>query len=276
MELTRNVTIGQYLDRKSVVHRLDPRTKILALILLLVSLFMTNTYWGYMTFFGLILAVIVLARLPLLYTLSGLKPMILILVILWIFQLLFGGSAHEGSPIIFQVGFITATVGAFHRGTMSILRVVILVLLTSILTLSTDTVDLTDGGECLMRPFQKIGLPANELAMVFTISLRFVPTLVEELERIMKAQIARGADLEKGNFIRRTRKLLPLLIPLFYNSFQRAEELILAMEARCYTGGRGRSKLVQLQFGAVDFVALSVIILFDIAAMAIGGRIILT
>jgi len=273
MELGKNVTIGQFVDRDSQVHRLDPRTKILALILLLIGLFMTKTYLGYFTFFFLVFLLIRASGLPLGYTLSGLKPMVPVLVILWVFQLLFGGSAHEGSPILFQFSFITATLDALHRGTMSILRVIILVLLTSILTLATDIVDLTDGGEALMRPFQKVGLPANELAMVFTIALRFVPTLIDELEKIMKAQIARGADLETGNFVRRTRKLLPLLIPLFYNSFQRAEELILAMDARCYTGGKGRSKLVHLRFGTADYVALLLIILFDIGVLILAGRI---
>ncbi len=259
MELSKDITLGQYVPRQSPVHRMDPRMKITLWLALMVSLFFINTFLGYALmalFLGLI---IYISDIPIGYGLRGLRPALPFMLVLFVIQLMFSGSLYASSPnVVFHWGFIRVTTEALRAYTLIIIRVLLLFLSVTILTLATSLVSLTDGMESMMAVFRPIGVPANELAMVMVISLRFVPTLVEELERIMKAQMARGADIETGNFIQKTRQRVPVLIPLLLNSFNRAEELIVAMEARCYRGGKGRTKRKQLRLTALDWKAAAV------------------
>jgi len=259
VELSKNITLGQYVPRDSVIHRLDPRTKIVLWMVLITVLFFIHTYTGYLVFALFILWVTHLAEIPVLYALRGLKPAIPFIIVLLVIQLLFSGSLFADSPnVVFQWGFVRITTDAIRTYSLIMIRVVLLFLSVTILTLATSLVGLTDGMENLMSIGRRIGIPANELAMVMVIALRFVPTLVDELEKIMKAQMARGALIDEGNFIQRTKQKIPILIPLLMSTFRRAEELIVAMEARCYRGGKGRTKRRQLRLTALDYKAIGV------------------
>ncbi len=263
MELSKDITLGQYVPRDSVIHKLDPRVKIILWMVLVTALFFIRTYTGYLVFFIFLMGVIHLAQIPILYALRGLRPAIPFIVVLFIIQLLFSGSLYADSTnVLFEWSFIRITAEAVRTYSLTICRVILLFFSVTLLTLATSLVGLTDGMESLMSVGRPIGVPANELAMVMVIALRFVPTLVEELERIMKAQMARGAEVETGNFIQRTKQRIPILIPLLMNTFQRAEELIIAMEARCYRGGKGRTKRKTLRLGILDYQAIAVTILF--------------
>jgi energy-coupling factor transport system permease protein len=267
MELTRNITLGIYLPGDSVFHRLDPRTKISAAALLLALLFFVKTYTAF-GFFAAFMGVLMLsARAPLKFMLSGLKPMLPVLVIMWLFQLFL--QKPPGSEIIFSLGFLKATDAGLRLGTLMFIRVILLYLVVTVLTLTTSMVDLTDGIEALLKPFRKIGVPSQELAMTGVIALRFVPTLAEELEKIIKAQMARGVAFDRGNFIQRTAKVFPVLLPLFINAFKRGEELIVAMEARNYTGGSGRTKMKVLKMCRCDAGAFIVLFIFAAGMVAL-------
>lgn len=260
MELARNVTFGQYVERDSVVHRLDPRLKILLLCFMVIYLFFIHTFTGYFVLMGFLFIAIRVSKLSIGYVLKGLKPMMFFLIFVWVFQVLFYARPDiAGGAIWWQWGLLSISEVGLRTATLLMVRVVLLFLSITMLTFTTDLVDLGDGSERLMKPLQKIGVPVNELVMVFVIAVRFVPTLIEELERLMKAQTARGADFETGNFLVRTRRIIPVLVPLFINSFKRAEELILAMESRCYTGGKGRTKRRTLAFDRRDLYATLVI-----------------
>jgi energy-coupling factor transport system permease protein len=262
LELTRNLTLGVYLPGKTALHCLDPRTKIAGASGLILLLILTNNYAAYASFAAFTLGLILMAKIPLGFALKGLRPMLPILAIMWVFQLLF--QKPPGSKVIFSYWIFSATDAGLHIGTLMSIRVLLLFLVTTILTLTTSTVELTDGAEALLRPLQKIGVPAQELALTMVIALRFVPTLAEEAEKIIKAQTARGVDFRRGNFIRRTFKLFPVLLPLFINAFKRADELITAMESRCYTGGAGRTKMKVLQMGKSDYLAWGVFAAFTV------------
>jgi len=258
--LTRNLTLGIYLPGKTALHCLDPRTKIAGASGLILLLILTNNYAAYASFAAFTIALILAAKIPLRFALKGLRPMLPFLAIMWVFQLLF--QKPPGAAVIFSWGIINITDAGLHIGTLMSIRVLLLFLVTTILTLTTSTVELTDGAEALLRPLQKIGLPAQELALTMVITLRFVPTLAEEAEKIIKAQTARGVDFGRGNFIRRTFQLFPVLLPLFINAFKRADELITAMESRCYTGGAGRTKMKVLRMGRSDYLAWVVFAVF--------------
>ncbi len=256
MELSKNITLGVYVPGRTALYRLDPRTKICAATLFLGLLFFFKTYCAY-GFFSLFIMVLLLSTgIPLRYTLNGLKPMLPVLAMMWLLQLFL--QKPPGSNVIFSLWFLEATDAGLRLGALMTIRVFLLYLITSLLTLTTSMVDLTDGMEALLKPFRRIGVPSQELAMTAVIALRFVPTLAEELEKIMKAQMARGVAFDRGNFIQRTAKIFPVLLPLFINAFKRAEELIVAMEARSYTGGAGRTKMRVLRLGKPDLAAAAV------------------
>lgn len=267
MELTRNITIGIYIPGETAVHRLDPRTKICVTTLLLMLLLLMKTYTAYFLYTVFIMILVFISRLPLKYALKGLKPMLPVLVIMWLFQLFLQKPAD--SIPIFSFWFLEATDAGLRIGTQMFIRVILLFFTISMMTLTTSMVELTDGMEALLKPFRKIGVPSQELAMTAIIALRFVPTLAEELEKIMKAQMARGVAFDQGNFIQRTGKVFPIFLPLFINAFKRAEELIVAMEARSYTGGTGRTKMRVLRMGRVDLGALAVTLLFTAVMVAV-------
>jgi len=252
MAMLRNITIGQYIPGESLLHRLDPRTKILATFLFIVLLFLVDSFVGYGLAALLIFAAIYFSRIPLKFILRGIKPLLVIIILTLSLHLFM----TEGR-VIFQIWFLKVTVEGLVRGLMMGSRLVLLVMGTSILTLTTSPIMLTDGIESLLKPGRKIGVPAHELAMMMTIALRFIPTLLEEIDKIMKAQMARGADFESGNIIQRAKSLIPILVPLFVSAFRRADDLAIAMEARGYRGGEGRTKFRELKFSKVDGLVLT-------------------
>ena len=261
-ELMRHVTIGQYLPTGSLVHRLDPRTKIIGLGLLVVAVAILAPASAALAGLALAVALIAIARLPLGYALGGLRPALPILLLLAVLLLAFGwGIPPERQCATLWAGWIIRITTCSVQAVITMLaRLMALMLLTSLLTLTTPITDLTHGVESLLRPFQRIGLPAHELALTLALALRFVPTLAETLEKILKAQAARGADIRMGtNPVQRTRAMLPVLVPLFITTLRRSESLAEAMEARGYTGGSGRSHYVRLDFKAADAAALLVV-----------------
>ncbi len=268
-EFLRNITIGQYLPTGSIVHRLDPRFKLLAFALLVAAASSNGYYVGNCILLMTTLLLLYLSRVPMTYALRGVRPALPIILFLASMQVLMPPQPFLGRQgtctVLMSWSFIHLTDCTVRLIVVSALRFFQLILLTSLLTFSTTTTELAHGTESLLQPLQRIGLPAHELALIVTIALRFVPTLAWELERIMKAQLSRCADFGgqgRLRFIRQTRHLLPLLVPLFLNALQRAEELILAMEARCYVGGRGRTRLIQLQSQPTDYLALSLVVAF--------------
>lgn len=258
-ELLRDITIGQYLPTNSIIHRLDPRAKLLAAAAVITAITFTSSYIGNLLLLAAVLGIVTTARIPLSYAARGLRPALPVMVVLALMQLLFfGRNLDPNSPVVLSFGFVVITAATVKLVVVSALRFVQLILLTSVVTFSTTITELTHGVEGLLRPLRPLRVPSHELALILTIALRFVPTFALELERIMKAQASRGANLGTGgrwgrwHFIRRTRYLLPLIVPLFTTALQRAEELIEAMEARGYVGGDGRTQLVRLQLTAVD------------------------
>ncbi len=255
----KNITIGQHIPGDSLIHRLDPRTKIIATGLLIVLLFLVEGFLGYALVALAIAAVIHISDISWQYVLRGLRPLLVILILtvgLHFFM-------TEGR-IIFQIWFIKVTWEGVLRGLMMGTRLILLIIGTSMLTLTTSPIQLTDGIESLLKPGKKIGIPAHELAMMMTIALRFIPTLLEETEKIMKAQMARGADFQSGGIMQRAKSLIPLLVPLFVNAFRRADDLAIAMEARGYRGGEGRTKFKELHLKKIDGVAFTVMVSFAI------------
>jgi energy-coupling factor transport system permease protein len=256
MGLASAIPIGQYLPRGSVLHRLDPRTKIVLTTGTVVALFFIKSFAGMGVFVVLLLGLLRLGQIPIGYALRGLRPLAVLLLLTAFLNTFF--AAGEPTPELFRLGPLVATQGGLRTGLFVSLRLILLVAVTSLLTFTTSPVELTDGLERLLRPLRRLGVPAHELAMMMTIALRFIPTLLEETEKIMKAQMARGADFERGNLIRRARAFVPVLVPLMISAFRRSEELALAMEARCYHGGDGRTRMTELRFRPADAGAVVV------------------
>lgn len=259
--MLKDITIGQYIPGQSLVHNLDPRTKILSAVIFMIALFSVKTPLGYISMGIFTFLVVWLSHIPLHYLLRGLKP-VLIIIVFTITLHLFLTPGTE----IFRWGIFKITLEGVRQGVFMGLRLVFLVFITSLLTLTTSPISLTDGLEYLLSPGRRFGLPAHELAMMMSIALRFIPTLLEETEKIMKAQMARGADFESGNLWRRAKNMVPLLVPLFVSAFRRADDLAMAMEARCYRGGTGRTRLKELVMYSRDYITLSFMICFLIYA----------
>jgi energy-coupling factor transport system permease protein len=262
----QSVIIGQYYPGKSFIHRLDPRTKILAIFLLSILIFFPKSWPGYMLMSLLSAAAVALSRVPVGLILRGLRPILILLAI----TVLFNAFFTPGEPL-FSVGSWVVTREGIYLSIAMALRLILLMTVASLLTLTTSPIHLTDGMERLLRPFAPLGVPAHELALMMTIALRFIPTLVEEADRIMRAQSARGADFRSGNVLNRLKSLVPVLIPLFVAAFRRADDLATAMEARGYRGGHGRTKMKQLAFSPLDFWTAVFLALF--AAVVIYLRI---
>ena len=257
-ELLRNITIGQYLPTASYLHRLDPRAKIVAALLLTVAVSFTPTVLGNLSLLAACAGLVWLGRIPPSYALRGLVPALPFLVILAVLQLLFFGRNYDpASPVIFQWGWIVITAAVMRLVVVSAARFVELLAVTSVFTLSTRTTELTHGIESLLRPFRRLRVPSHELALVATIAVRFIPTFALEAERLLKAQASRGGRLRGGrwNFVASARRLLPILVPLFTYALKRGEELIVAMEARAYTGGEGRTAYTVLRSTWRDWLA---------------------
>jgi energy-coupling factor transport system permease protein len=250
-----DITLGQYYPGNSFVHKLDPRTKIVATLFFMVTIFMAESSLSYGILLAFVLGIGLVADISMGLLLKTIKPLWIIIVLTLVIHIFSGQGDPIWSWYIFHV-----TKEGIVLGIKMSLRLILLLLISSILTLTTSPIVLTDGIEDLMKPFKRIGVPAHELAMMMTIALRFIPTLLEETDRIMKAQVARGADFSSGSIITRAKNMLPILIPLFISSFRRADELALAMEARCYRGGEGRTRMRQLRLAACDYEAAAIMV----------------
>ncbi len=257
----REITIGQYIPGDSVIHRLDPRTKIIITLAYMILLFALNNFYGYISPVGFIALATILSGISVRYLLKGLKPLVFIIILTFVLN-----SFMIKGRVIYEIGPFDITYEGLSQGAFMAIRLILLITGTSILTLTTSPISLTDGIERLLSPFKKIGVPAHELAMMMTIALRFIPTLLEETDKIMKAQMARGADFESGNLIKRAKNLVPLLVPLFISAFRRADDLAMAMEARCYRGGENRTRMKELKMAFIDMATFVVF-----AAFAVGG-----
>lgn len=255
--MLKDITIGQYFPGNTIIHRLDPRIKIIITALFIASLFFINNFIPYVLIVGFILLAVKISNVPLKFILKGIKPLLFIIVITFTINVLM-----TKGEVLFEIGPLTVTKEGIYLAVFMALRLIFLIIGTSLLTLTTSPIALTDGIEKLLTPFKKIGLPAHELAMMMTIALRFIPTLLEETDKIMKAQMARGADFESGNILNRAKNLVPLLVPLFINAFRRADELATAMEARCYRGGDNRTRLNELKLRKTDITILISMIMF--------------
>ena len=256
--MLKDITLGQYFPGNSFIHKMDARIKILLSIVFMVVIFCIKSVWGYGILVAFTCFMIWVSKVPFGMMLKSIKPLMFFVVFTALLNIFFTRSGE----VLLDVGFLTITWdGIVYAGYM-IVRIVILVLGTSLLTYTTSPIELTDGLEILLRPFSKIGLPSHELAMMMSIALRFIPTILEETEKIMKAQTARGADFESGNVIKRARALIPLLVPLFISAFRRADELAMAMECRCYHGGNNRTKMNEPRMGKNDLTAVLVFVVF--------------
>ena len=227
--MLQDITIGQYYPTNSIIHRLDPRVKLLFTFIFMVSLFITNSFLSYIFIVAVLIGIISITKIPFSYIFRGIKAILFLLILTFILNVLF----TQAGKIYFEYG-------------------------------------LTDALEKALNPFKKVGLPAHEIAMMMTIALRFIPTLLDETDKIMKAQIARGADFESKNVLSRAKSMIPLLVPLFISAFRRADELAMAMESRCYHGGEGRTRLKELNYEKIDHIAIALILLFPIIVVAIG------
>jgi len=256
MKILRNISFGQYIPHDSLIHNLDPRVKILGCLAIIIGLFFIENFWGYLILGSLIMVSIIFSKVHPKFVFRGLRPILFIIVFTLIIHLFM-----TSGEVIYQVGFLKITSEGLIKGIFISCRLFILILTTSLLTLTTSPISLTDGLEKLLSFFRFIGMPAHEIAMMMTIALRFIPTLLEETEKIMKAQISRGADFESGNIINRTKSLIPILVPLFVNAFRRADDLAIAMEAKCYRGGKGRTHYRKLQIKSNDVFILSFIVI---------------
>lgn len=256
--MMRDITIGQYYPVSSRVHSLDPRTKILITFAYIFSLFTVDTFWGYIFVTLILFCVIKMSKVPVKFMFRGLKGIVYILVFTMLLNVLFS----PGQNILFQWGIIRITSEGIIIAIKMAVRLILLIVGSSLLTLTTSPIELTDGIESLLSPFSKIGIPSHEIAMMMSIALRFIPILLEETDKIMKAQMARGADFESGNIIKRAKAMIPIMVPLFISAFRRAEDLAMAMEARCYKGGQGRTRMNSLKYERADIIAFLGALLF--------------
>ncbi len=253
--MIKDITIGQYFPGRSPVHRLDPRVKIMLALGYIVILFVAQNAWGLGLGVVAGFRAFLISGIPLVMILKSLKPVVPIIIFTSVLNMLF----VEGESL-FHWWIVNITREGVHTAIFMSVRIICLIAGTSLLTYTTSPIALTDGIERLMGPLKKLRFPVHELAMMMTIALRFIPTLIEETDKIMSAQKARGADLETGGLMQRARALVPILIPLFVSSFRRADELALAMECRCYRGGEGRTRMKQLHMGPGDFVASALVV----------------
>lgn len=249
--MIRDITLGQYYPGDSPIHRLDPRIKIIATVLYIVELFIVNSFIGFGICAGVLFVTVAISKVPISYIMRGLKPILLILLFTFFLNIFM-----VDGRVLWRIGFLKVTDNGLYTAVFMSIRLLLLIIGSSLLTLATTPISLTDGIERLLTPLQKIGVPTHEIAMMMSIALRFIPTLLEETDKIMKAQQARGADFESGNIFKRAKSLIPILVPLFVSAFRIAQDLAMAMEARCYRGGKGRTRLHEMKFKAKDIWAL--------------------
>jgi len=262
----KDITLGQYFPGKSFIHRLDPRTKLIAVILYIVALFLAKSFVTY----GIMLAVLVISigvsKVPPKSILRGMKPILFIVVFTAVLNLFYTPGEH----VLARFWIFTITMEGVLQAFFMVVRIMMLISGTFLLTYTTSPILLTDGLESLLNPLKAIKVPVHELSMIMSIALRFIPTLIEETDKIMSAQRARGADFESGNLIQRAKALIPLLVPLFISAFRRADELAIAMECRCYHGGQGRTRLRQLRYQTADYAVLIGFLLLTVGVGILG------
>jgi energy-coupling factor transport system permease protein len=274
-ELLRNVTIGQYLPTGSVVHRLDPRTKIVALLLIVLAFSLTLSVVHSLVLFGGVILIALLSRVPIIYLLRGLQPMLPFLVFLAVFQVIFRGLADMQGQALFEWWFVRVTTNSWQLMVVGFVRVVAFVALASLLTLTTTTTHLTHGIESLLAPLKVVGFPSHELALTLAIAFRFVPTLIEELDRVARAQasrLGRTGETSRWRPDKTVRARLPLIVPLFLSALRRGEDLILAMEARCYVSGAQRTRLIRFTLRSADYVTIALALASVFVVWALNSR----
>ncbi len=262
--MLKDITLGQYFPGTTALHRMDPRMKILLTIAYIAILFVAEGLVSYLAVAAFLIFAVAISSIKPKMLFKGMKPLIVVIALTGILNMFY--TPGEGEPLvafwkisIYKEGIATAA--------FMIARIILLICGTFMLTYTTSPLQLTDGIESLLRPLEKIKVPAHELAMMMSIALRFIPTLIEEADKIMSAQKARGADFESGSILKRAKALVPLLVPLFISAFRRADELAVAMECRCYHGGKGRTRMRKLKFGGVDFAALGVVAALAVAVI---------
>ena len=262
--MLKDITLGQYYPGNSVVHRADPRTKILLTLAYMVSLFLIDSWYGFLPPVVFLAGVILVSKVPFLYVIKGIKAILFLIIITACFNIFF-----TDGRILWSYKFIRITYeGLVLAGRMA-LRITLLIASTSMMTLTTTPIALTDGIEALLKPLKKIKVPVHEFSMMMTIALRFIPTIMEETDKIIKAQSARGADFDSGNLFKKAKAMIPIFIPLFVSAFRRADDLAIAMECRCYQGDVNRTKLKKLKFGIIDLMALLLVLLFGAAIVLV-------
>ena len=263
--MLKDITLGQYYQTDSVIHRLDPRVKLMATVIFIIGLFVVDNMVGYLLAAVFLVMAIRLSHVPFKFMMKGMKAILFLLILTVIFNLFL----TQGEPLV-QIWKLTITKEGVRTAVFMAIRLSFLIVGSSIMTLTTTPNNLTDGLEDLLNPLKKLHLPVHEIAMMMSIALRFIPILMEETDKIMKAQIARGADFESGNLINKAKSMVPLLVPLFISAFRRANDLAMAMESRCYRGGEGRTKMKPLIYQKRDYCAYGVLALYLVLTILIG------
>lgn len=266
--MIRDITLGQYYQTDSIVHRLDPRVKIAATLVFICSLFVVNQAAGYIVAVLFLATAIRLSHVPFQFMMRGMRAILLLLLITFFFNLFL----TPGEAVV-HVWKLTITREGISLAVKMAVRLSLLIIGSSVMTLTTTPNNLTDGLEKMLKPLQKLRVPVHEVAMMMSIALRFIPILLEETDKIMKAQMARGASFDEGNLIQKAKSMVPLLVPLFISAFRRANDLAMAMEARCYRGGEGRTKMKPLQYRRRDYVAYLILAVY-LAVCIVVGRIV--
>lgn len=263
--MLRDITLGQYFPGDTIVHRLDPRTKLILVVLYIIALFQAEGWVSYAVVLAVSVLCMLLSRIRPKNLFRGLKPMLIIIILTALLNIFY----TSGTPV--RPGWIVTWEG-IGRAVKMVLRILLLITGTFLLTYTTSPIALTDGLEILLGPLKKWKVPVHEMTMMMSMALRFIPTLIEETDKIMSSQKARGADFETGSLINRAKALIPVLVPLFVSSFRRADELALAMEARCYHGGEGRTRMKQLVMASADYAALGLGIVFLVGMFVLKAR----
>ena len=265
--MLKDITLGQYFPGNSPVHRLDPRTKLIMLVVYIVALFLAKSWVSYAVMLAFLVFTVKISTIPPKSIVRGMKPLVMILVFTGVLNLFF---TTEGTVLV-DIGFITITTGGIQRAVFMVVRILMLISGTFLLTYTTSPIALTDGLEALLNPLKVLKVPVHELSMMMCIALRFIPTLIEETDKIMCAQKARGADFENGSLIDRAKALIPILVPLFISAFRRADELATAMECRCYQGGEGRTKMKLLRYHRGDMQAFGIGVVLLVGVFVLGS-----
>lgn len=263
--MIRDMTIGQYYPADSQIHRLDARVKLIITLLYIISLFVIKSFIGYAIVIITLATVIKVSKVPFKFMIKGLKSLVFIII----FTALINIFTTKGGIELFRLWKLTVTLEGLLFASKMCLRIILLIIGSSILTLTTTPIKLTDGIESLLKPFEKLGVPSHDIAMMMTIALRFIPTLLDETDKIIKAQQARGADFDTGKLTDKAKALVPILVPLFISAFRRADELAIAMEARCYNGGSNRTRMNEMSVSAIDYWAICIFVLYFAVLIAV-------